>query len=147
MQRRRQRAERPLDAGALELLREVLARGGTLELPAAGLSMIPSIYPGDRLVLGPLPPTGAEVGDVVAWARGGSVRVHRVVQVDARGVVTRGDALPQPDGVLAPGEILGRLITVRSTWTRRLRRRTARVGRRALRSVELQLVALLGALS
>jgi signal peptidase I len=123
MRRRTPRAERPLDGAALELLREVLSRGGQVELLASGLSMFPAIVPGDRLVLGPLGASDPRPGEIVAWVRGSAIRVHRVVRVEERAVVTRGDTVPVNDSPVERQEILGRLVQVRRSLWRRLRLR------------------------
>jgi hypothetical protein len=113
--------ERPLEAATLELLREVLARGGHIHLRANSLSMMPTIAPGDRLTLGPPPTPQPQPGEIIAWAHGGRVRIHRVVSVEVGGVITRGDASSTVDGLVPHEEILGRLVQVKRPLLRRIR--------------------------
>ena len=89
----------------LNLAGEVISRGGHFAFNTTGHSMYPAIAHGDRVVLGPLPPGGARVGDVVLVGTGDGPRLHRVVSTgsDSAGpfLLTRGDA------ELGGGRIIG----------------------------------------
>ncbi|MBS2028354.1 MAG: S24/S26 family peptidase [Deltaproteobacteria bacterium] len=107
------------------LIREVVGRGGHLEIAAVGLSMAPAIQPGDKLVLGPLHHEEPRPGQIVLVAREGSLLAHRVVEVGAR-ITARGDACDADDPPFTRSEILA---VVRSLHTPLLQR-----ARRLLRS-------------
>jgi len=112
---------RELDIGHrdfLPLAREILQSGTVLGFRVRGNSMSPFIRHQDTvLVAGMAEP--ARRGDVVLVKTGdGRLLLHRVVGRGggkcAQGVITRGDACPQSDPGVIPGDdILGRVVAVR----------------------------------
>ncbi len=100
----------------LALAKEVLHAFGELRFVAQGSSMLPSIFPGDTLLVLRRPAARAEPGHVVLFSREGRFCAHRVVRaidVDARPfVVTCGDALTKEDSPVAGHELLGHVIAV-----------------------------------
>ena len=63
-------------------------------------SMTPTIKMGDMVVVGPLDnPFGkkVEAGNVVTYERGGELLTHRVLSVDGEALLTKGDAVEDPD--------------------------------------------------
>lgn len=75
--------------------------------------MLPSIFPGDTLVVLRHPAASVRPGQVVLFSRDGRFCAHRVVRaLDLDGqlfVVTCGDALTQEDSPVAEHELLGRV--------------------------------------
>lgn len=69
--------------------------GRSVEITAAGLSMRPTLAPGDRLLISPLPPRGPALGDVVAIVSGDAdaarIVVHRVLWCRGAVIRTAGD--------------------------------------------------------
>ena len=84
-----------------ELAGDVLRSFGTLRFSATGWSMLPSILPGDTLVVESVRPVQVRLGDVVLVGREGKLRAHRVVGMagdpENPRWITQGDALPAPD--------------------------------------------------
>ena len=95
-----------------ELAREVLRSRGKLRLGVTGWSMLPTIWPGDTLVIESLDPEDIATGDVVLFARDHRLFVHRAVKDNNRkhGFITRGDAMPHPDTAVDSSELLGRIV-------------------------------------
>ncbi|MGA9545370.1 MAG: hypothetical protein WBQ85_17480 [Candidatus Sulfotelmatobacter sp.] len=96
-----------------ELAGEVLRSFGSLRFRATGWSMLPSVWPGDTLVIERITPDQVRVGDVVLVGRDGRLCAHRVVSV-AEGCqsphwITQGDANSAPDLPVSEGEFLGRV--------------------------------------
>ena len=95
-----------------ELASEVLRSSGRLRLCVTGWSMLPTVWPGDTLVVEPVSPDQVRIGDVVVVARDGQLCQHRVVSIAEdsgnRRWITRGDALPVPDRPVLENELLGR---------------------------------------
>jgi signal peptidase len=63
-------------------------------------SMVPAISMGDMVVAGPTDnPFGKEVsaGSVVTYERGNELITHRVLSVDGEALLTKGDAVEDPD--------------------------------------------------
>ncbi len=100
----------------LALATEVLHAFGELRFVAQGSSMLPSIFPGDTLLVSRQPAASVRPGHVVLFSREGRFCAHRVVRaidVDARPfVVTCGDALTKEDSPVAEHELLGRVTAV-----------------------------------
>jgi signal peptidase I len=104
------------DAGSAlkcELAAEVLRSFGTLRFEATGWSMLPTVWPGDRLVVERVDQDQVQIGDVVLVGGEGRLRAHRVVSAAEdsgnRRWITRGDAMPAPDRLEIEHELLGRV--------------------------------------
>lgn len=99
-----------------ELAGETLRLFGTLRLRVNGLSMLPSIWPGDLLLIQRQQMTQVSEGDVVLFARRGRLFAHRVVHIHGERqpafLITRGDALPGPDAPVTLDEFLGKVCFV-----------------------------------
>jgi signal peptidase I len=96
-----------------ELAGEVLRSSGQLRLQVTGWSMLPSIWPGDVLLIERASPAEVSEGDIVLYRLDRRLMVHRVVaKVSAPGdvtLLTRGDAMPATDPSLPDSALLGRV--------------------------------------
>ncbi len=96
-----------------ELAAEVLRSFGTLRFAATGWSMLPSVWPGETLVVERVQPRQVRIGDVVLIGRDGGLCAHRIVGTEGdsrnRRWITQGDALPVPDRPVDENELLGRV--------------------------------------
>ncbi len=96
-----------------ELAAEVLRSFGTLRFAATGWSMLPSVWPGDTLVVERVDQDQVRIGDVVVVGREGRLCAHRVIGTEGDPEnpqwITQGDALPFPDRPVAGDELLGRV--------------------------------------
>jgi signal peptidase I len=97
-----------------ELAAETLRSSGTLRLKVAGWSMVPTLWPGDVLVIAALDSSTICSGDIVLFARHQRFVAHRVVEKSwsGRGIETRGDAVRQMDAPVSNREILGRVVSI-----------------------------------
>ena len=93
---------------SIDLAREQLARHRPLVLVAEGHSMWPLVRDGEVVTIEPMDAPPA-IGDVVLFAVGARLVLHRVVAIRGDDVVTKGDARPRPDAPIPRGSILGRL--------------------------------------
>ena len=114
----RQAGSAPADTAAAlktrcELAAEVLRSFGSLRFAATGWSMLPTVWPGDTLVVERVTQDQVHVGDVVLVGREGRLCAHRVVSIaEGRGSahwITQGDAMPAPDRAVIGSELLGRV--------------------------------------
>lgn len=100
----------------LELAAEILRSHGRLQSAASGSSMLPSIFPGDVLVVSRASVCSVRCGDIVLFFRGGRFCAHRLVgkaeESGRRSLITRGDALLKNDFPVAEHELLGRVTGV-----------------------------------
>ena len=100
----------------LSVASEVLRTSGRLRFAALGASMVPTIFPGDILIIRRETAGSAQCGNVVLCSRAGRFCAHRLVakqEQDGRlSLVTRGDALRENDPPLAESELLGLVTTV-----------------------------------
>jgi hypothetical protein len=96
-----------------DLAGEVLRAFGSLRLGATGWSMLPSIWPGDTLVVERVRHEKVQIGDVALVGRDGRLCAHRVISMttDSHGRrwVIQGDAMVAPDRPVSEGEMLGRV--------------------------------------
>jgi len=98
-----------------ELAGEVLRSFGDLRFEATGWSMLPSIWPGDTLVVERVGSDQVQLGEVVLVGRDGRLCAHRVVSRTESlhwmpdCWITQGDALAAPDRPVIDGELLGRV--------------------------------------
>lgn len=95
-----------------ELAGEVLRSSGRLRLQVTGWSMLPSIWPGDTLILESAITGDVSEGDIVLFSRDCRLFAHRVVRAVEQGLLTRGDAMPQADPPVAENELLGRVACI-----------------------------------
>jgi|SRR5882672_417748 len=96
-----------------ELASEVLRSSGKLRLCVTGWSMLPTIWPGDTLVVERVGRDQIEAGNVVLVERAGKLRAHRVVSVAGNSAnrhwTTQGDSMLAPDQPVSESELLGRV--------------------------------------
>jgi hypothetical protein len=94
-----------------ELAAEVLSLFGAVRLRVTGRSMLPSIWPGDTLIVRRMKVQELAVGKIVLCRRAARLFAHRIVSVpdleSQGGVGVQGDALPVPDDPILQSEILG----------------------------------------
>jgi len=97
-----------------ELASEVLHSSGTLRLGVTGWSMLPTLWPGDTLVIEQTKSDAVCPGDIVLYTRDRRFFVHRVVTKSAaeQSIQTRGDAMPQTDPPVLNRELLGRVVSI-----------------------------------
>ena len=105
----------PADAAAVkcDLAGEVLRSFGNLQFQATGWSMLPSVWPGDTLMVERVSGDQVQIGDVVLVGRDGRLWAHRVVsKSEDKGNllwITQGDAMAAPDPPANESELLGRV--------------------------------------
>jgi hypothetical protein len=95
-----------------ELAEEILRLFGTLRFAATGCSMLPTILPGDTLVIERANPGTFRVGDIALVGRDGRLCAHRVMSLPGAGSgfwVTQGDAMLRPDRPVLASELLGQV--------------------------------------
>jgi len=96
-----------------ELAREMLRRFGTLRLQVTGHSMLPSVWPGDVLLIQGCQLGEVSPGDIVLFSRHGRLFAHRVVgrkaELENPRLVTQGDAMSTADPPIASEEFLGKV--------------------------------------
>lgn len=103
--------------GFAELSRAILGAGKSLRFQARGASMAPLVRDGDTLTVEPVTAAQLGVGDVALFGREPeAVVVHRVIRIEAgpqgRRFLMQGDAVAHPDGLIAEGDIHGRVTAV-----------------------------------
>ncbi len=103
------------DAGR-ELFMEALRSLGRARLRVRGGSMRPWLRGGEIVEVRCASPAEVRAGDVVAFARGGGLFVHRVIGKSRREgqtlLITKGDAFPDADSPVREAELLGRVTGV-----------------------------------
>src|SRR5579859_8146337 len=92
---------------ACALIIEALRDDHVVTMRAQGTSMLPAIWPGDRLTIRPAGAARPAVGEIALTIWPGGLRAHRVIARSEQGVITRGDALETADPLIANAAILG----------------------------------------
>jgi len=101
-----------MHAAQCELAAEVLHSSGRLRLQVMGWSMLPTIWPGDTLIVEHASVSEVSPGDIVLFGRGRRLFAHRIVGTDRSGkstMLTRGDAMPTTDSPIGESELLGKV--------------------------------------
>jgi Peptidase S24-like len=99
----------------LELAASILRSGGTLRIKALGASMLPTLWPGDLLVIENTPCHRITLGDIALVMRDGRIFAHRLIgSIGQEGHrwITRGDAMPQNDPPAPDSDVLGRVACI-----------------------------------
>ncbi len=99
-----------------ELVSQVLRSSGTLRLQVAGWSMLPTIWPGDMLVIEPVNKGDVCEGDIVLFSNGRQFVAHRLVtnkdaHADGR-FQAQGDAVACADFPMTGSDLIGRVALI-----------------------------------
>ena len=106
---------------ACGLAEEVVRAFGEVRLRVFGTSMVPSILPGDLVLIQRASLDEISPGEVVLFFQKGRLFVHRVVErkvLAASGrpeescLITRGDRLRHEDPPVTSSELLGRVVSI-----------------------------------
>ena len=99
-------------ADAIGTIKAVLESGNSIEIPATGYSMFPTLHPGDRVIVKPL--TKGELpepGSVVVYTDGKRLVMHRLIEISQKEgelkFITRGDSQGMIDNPWTQNQLLG----------------------------------------
>jgi len=100
-----------------DLARDVLLSSGLLRLQVMGWSMLPTLWPGDTLLIQPESWNRISAGDIVLFMRCNRLFAHRVLSAsdcrdESSPLITQGDALPLPDPAVEASEVLGKVSSI-----------------------------------
>lgn len=124
-----------LNALKCELASEVLRSSGQLRLRVTGWSMLPSVWPGDTLLVERAASDQVSEGDIVLFGRDRRLFAHRVVArgaIDGARTITQGDGMPQPDSPVSDSELLGKVSFIVRNGRRIEPSKTLRVSEQAV---------------
>lgn len=94
------------------LAAEIVRSFGEAPFKLVGASMLPSLWPGDVLVVRRAKADGVRTGDLLQFQRHGLLITHRVVSHGGDQLITQGDAVAHVDAPVSEHEIVGRVISV-----------------------------------
>ena len=117
-----------------DLAAEVLRSSGTLRLQVRGWSMLPSIWPGDTLLVEQVESSQMAEGEIILFRRERRLFAHRIVRSDRSDILTRGDSMAAPDSPIDKDEVLGRVASIIRNGKRFQPRTSLRVHERAIAS-------------
>ncbi|OLC98442.1 MAG: hypothetical protein AUH86_05035 [Acidobacteria bacterium 13_1_40CM_4_58_4] len=97
---------------------EVLQSWGELRLRTKGVSMLPTLWPGDLVTVQSCSFAVVQPGEIVLYVREGRFLVsHRIVNKcsaeSGAFLITRGDCTTKEDAPVPPGELLGKITEIR----------------------------------
>jgi phage repressor protein C with HTH and peptisase S24 domain len=93
-------------------LRAVLAAGHGARFRAEGDSMHPVIRHGDYVQVVPCAASELRRGDVILASAGRGLTAHRIVRIEGRRIITRGDNSLRSDPAIDMAQVLGRVAEV-----------------------------------
>lgn len=106
------------------VITDLLGRGHTVRFRVAGTSMLPTIFPGECLVVGPASAADLRRGDLALYRMRERLIAHRVVGLwtenDALRVVFRGDNQDCCDPTVEGAAVIGRVNAIEGLWRRGL---------------------------
>jgi signal peptidase I len=105
-------SEAHLQSACCDLVADVVRVSGKVQLQVAGASMVPALWPGDRVTVRSCDPSELGPDLIVVFRQNQRLVVHRVMRRDGNRIVTRGDARPCLDAPVLAVEILGCVETV-----------------------------------
>ena len=94
------------------LAAETLRQSGKLRLQVMGWSMLPTIWPGDVLIIERAKTRSVSQGDIVLFGREQRFFVHRIVKKatqEPSWLLTQGDAMEAPDPPVEDRDLLGKV--------------------------------------
>ena len=96
-----------------ELVHDVACSSGEVTLMVRGASMLPAIWPGDVVTVRRCDFAELRAGQIALFHRDGKLTAHRIQSIDSNEIVTRGDSIACFDAPVRPGEIVGRVESIR----------------------------------
>lgn len=93
---------------ANSLIADLVRKTGRARIRATGTSMVPSIWPGDELLIQRVSERLTR-GLIVAWQNNQRIFIHRVIEPpgDQRTILTRGDRLNNSDPPFSQEQLIG----------------------------------------
>jgi signal peptidase I len=95
-----------------DLVMEVARTSGKVNLRVVGSSMIPTLWPGDEVLVFRCEPSELQPNSIVMFRRNRGLVVHRLVLRTAGHIIARGDALSFPDEPVLFSDVVGRVESV-----------------------------------
>ena len=108
-------AANTFDVVGCELVSDALRQFGEARVRVTGSSMLPSIFPGDILVVQRQDLNQFAEGDIALFSRSNRLFAHRVLRKNYGAqpyLVTCGDSAPKSDPAVFDEQLLGRVTTV-----------------------------------
>ena len=104
------------EACKYSLAAEVLQSTGRLRLRVSGISMLPTLWPGDWLTIQSHSFEQSKPGDLVLYVRSGRFFIHRVVRKcrldEENFLITRGDCMADEDPPVQERDLLGKVSVI-----------------------------------
>src|SRR5512143_1975364 len=97
---------------SLDLARAGLQEQGILRLRVISNSMLPTLRPGDEVIVQPASLGSLQRGDLVVVQHETELITHRLIEVSAQGWRTKGDHCTAADPVWPAAMILGRVVAI-----------------------------------
>jgi hypothetical protein len=100
------------DAVKRNLVADVVRSFGRVRLKVTGTSMLPSVWPGDILIVSQCNAADLSPGQIVLCYRNHELVAHRLVGKRDNCLMTRGDSLLWKDRPFRDDEVLGEVISI-----------------------------------
>lgn len=96
-------------------LSDLLLKLDKTRLRIASRSMVPTLRPGDEIVVEPVPIEALRTGDLILFRHQGLLICHRLVEVSEHSgtLLARGDATSSAGQQIAPDQVVGKVVNIR----------------------------------
>jgi signal peptidase I len=104
--------EAHLHEACCDLVADIAREKGKVKIKVAGTSMVPTIWPGDLVMVGRCEVAELKPGSIVMFRRNRGLVVHRVLSRTGKLIVTRGDAKRCVDEPVNVSDIVGEVESI-----------------------------------
>lgn len=100
------------DGAKCRLIASALRSGQRVQIRALGVSMMPTVWPGDTLSIEPEAFDRQAINNVVVFTREDRLFAHRVRRREGALLLTQGDRVAHTDAPVGDREYLGRVVSI-----------------------------------
>jgi signal peptidase I len=101
-----------LHEACCDLAADVARSSGKVQIRVYGTSMVPTLWPGDMVIVRPCQPSELLPDSLIMFRRNGGLVVHRLIHRTKDQIVARGDAHSDLDEPVGLSDVVGRVESV-----------------------------------
>jgi signal peptidase I len=101
-----------LQEACCELVADVARISGQVQLRVVGVSMVPTLWPGDLVFVRHCNPADIQPGSIIVFRQNKNLIVHRMIHWAGQCLIARGDARPCFDDPVGAADLVGEVESV-----------------------------------
>lgn len=90
----------------IELQRELIQNRVIKYITVVGKSMVPILIPDDKVFINPYNGENIKKKDIIVFTKNNKLIIHRIVEIQGKHIITKGDNSPKADGIINENSIL-----------------------------------------